>query len=243
MARKRSLSPEFFTDDDVADLDPLKRLLFAGMWCHCDKAGRMKDKPRSIKAKVLPFDDLDVDAALDELHEQGFIIRYQVDGGRYIQIRTWHKHQNPHHTERDSDIPDRLDSVHSVQEPLDNGVVTVQERSAPKRAPFPETKNQKPETRNQKKTVKRFQRPTLGEVAEYVKESSYHVDPQQFVDYYEANGWKVGRNAMKDWRAAVRQWERRNGEFGGNTRGSPPKRETDGEALESLFAEKRAKHE
>ncbi|MPN43403.1 hypothetical protein SDC9_190962 [bioreactor metagenome] len=34
------------------------------------------------------------------------------------------------------------------------------------------------------------------------------VDPIQFFDYYEANGWKVGRNSMKDWKAAVRTWER-----------------------------------
>jgi hypothetical protein len=47
-------------------------------------------------------------------------------------------------------------------------------------------------------------------VIEYVQEIAATVDGKEFVDYYESNGWKVGRNAMKDWKAAVRQWNARN---------------------------------
>lgn len=54
----------------------------------------------------------------------------------------------------------------------------------------------------------RFIRPTLEEVASYCEERKNNVDPQRFIDYYTANGWKVGRNPMKDWKAAVRTWER-----------------------------------
>jgi hypothetical protein len=56
----------------------------------------------------------------------------------------------------------------------------------------------------------RFVPPTVDEVDEYCTERVNNVDAQRFVDYYEANGWKVGRNRMKDWRAAVRTWERNN---------------------------------
>jgi len=56
--------------------------------------------------------------------------------------------------------------------------------------------------------TQRFSKPTLEEVSAYCQERSNRIDAQQFVDYYEANGWKVGRNSMKDWRAAVRTWER-----------------------------------
>lgn len=55
---------------------------------------------------------------------------------------------------------------------------------------------------------KRFQRPELEEVAEYCAERGNSVDPQAFMDFYTSNGWKVGKNPMKDWRAAVRTWER-----------------------------------
>lgn len=54
----------------------------------------------------------------------------------------------------------------------------------------------------------RFTPPTVEEVRAYCMERGNAVDPERFVDYYSANGWKVGRNAMKDWKAAVRTWER-----------------------------------
>lgn len=62
-----------------------------------------------------------------------------------------------------------------------------------------------------KPPVKRFIPPTVEEVREYCKERGNRVDPVAFVSFYESNGWKVGRNAMKDWRAAVRTWEQREG--------------------------------
>ena len=54
---------------------------------------------------------------------------------------------------------------------------------------------------------KRFTPPTLAEVTAYCRERQNAVDPQRFIDYYTANGWKVGKNSMKDWEAAVRTWE------------------------------------
>ena len=57
---------------------------------------------------------------------------------------------------------------------------------------------------------KRFTPPTVEQVAEYCKERNNAVDPQKFIDHYTANGWKVGKNKMKDWKAAVRTWERNN---------------------------------
>ena len=55
---------------------------------------------------------------------------------------------------------------------------------------------------------KRFEKPTLSEIKEYCIERNNNVDAEQFFDYYESNGWKVGKNSMKDWKAAVRTWER-----------------------------------
>lgn len=59
------------------------------------------------------------------------------------------------------------------------------------------------------KESKAFKRPTTEEVREYCRQRGNNVDAEQFVDYYTANGWKVGRSPMKDWRATVRTWERR----------------------------------
>lgn len=55
---------------------------------------------------------------------------------------------------------------------------------------------------------KRFAPPTLEEVKAYCSERNNSVDAQRFIDYYTSNGWKVGKNSMKDWKAAVRNWER-----------------------------------
>lgn len=55
---------------------------------------------------------------------------------------------------------------------------------------------------------KRFTAPTLEEVKEYCAERKNNVDAERFINYYTANGWKVGKNPMKDWKAAVRSWER-----------------------------------
>ena len=57
---------------------------------------------------------------------------------------------------------------------------------------------------------KRFEKPSVKEIEAYCKDAGYEVDAQQFADYYEANGWRVGRNPMKDWRATVRNWARNN---------------------------------
>ena len=56
---------------------------------------------------------------------------------------------------------------------------------------------------------KRFTPPTVEEVRAYCQDRQNGVDPQRFVDYYSSNGWMVGKNKMKDWKAAVRTWEQR----------------------------------
>ena len=53
-----------------------------------------------------------------------------------------------------------------------------------------------------------FVAPTLEEVEAYCTERGNNVDAQKFIDYYTSNGWEVGKNKMKDWKAAVRTWER-----------------------------------
>lgn len=55
---------------------------------------------------------------------------------------------------------------------------------------------------------KRFEKPTLSEIKAYCIERNNNVDAQHFFDYYESNGWKVGKNSMKNWQAAVRTWEK-----------------------------------
>ena len=60
-----------------------------------------------------------------------------------------------------------------------------------------------------KESRSKFQKPTLSEVSDYCRERGNRIDPAEFIDHYESNGWMVGKNHMKDWKAAVRTWEKR----------------------------------
>ncbi|QXX82922.1 hypothetical protein J6836_00570 [Providencia sp. R33] len=107
MARARNIKPGFFTNDDLAECEPLARILFVGLWTVADREGRLEDKPRKIKAMVLPYDEADCDKLLAQLHGKNFITRYVVDGNEFIQINNWKKHQNPHMKEAASEIPEQ----------------------------------------------------------------------------------------------------------------------------------------
>ncbi len=71
---------------------------------------------------------------------------------------------------------------------------------------------------NKKKTTQRttFVAPSLSDLEELIRERKYTFNPQKFIDYYTANGWRVGKNPMKDWRAAASQWQQREREFPNN---------------------------
>jgi hypothetical protein len=106
MARARYIRPQFFLHEVLAELEAWIRLLFIGLWTLADRAGRLLDRPRRIHAALFPYEPaLDVDDGLQQLHEAGFILRYEVDGERYIQVTGWAKHQTPHHQEVGSEIP------------------------------------------------------------------------------------------------------------------------------------------
>lgn len=72
----------------------------------------------------------------------------------------------------------------------------------PEKKPLQEIQPEKPKRKN-------FVKPTVEEIAAYCKEKNYNVNAQQFFNYYESNGWKIGRNAMKSWQAAVQNWNTR----------------------------------
>lgn len=111
MARIRYLKPEFFEDEHLAEHPFWLRLLFAGLWNIADKSGRLEDRPKRIKAKIFPYDNVNIEKGLSELNKikseskRAFICRYEAGGERYIQIVNWDKHQKPHNTEKESIIP------------------------------------------------------------------------------------------------------------------------------------------
>lgn len=107
MARARNIKPSIMDNEELADLQPLTRLLFIYLWMLADKEGRLEDRPKRIAAQALPYDrTADVGAMLDDLQSAGFIVRYVVESQGYIQILSFSKHQNPHIRESESEIPE-----------------------------------------------------------------------------------------------------------------------------------------
>ena len=106
--RTRLLHPGLAKHEQLAELSPVHRLLFAMLPMLLDRQGRAEDRPRRIKAELFPYDtdkEAPVDALLQDLHDAGFIQRYEVDGARYLCVRTFAKWQRPHPREAKSEIP------------------------------------------------------------------------------------------------------------------------------------------
>ena len=77
MARIRTIKPEFFKNEQLAELPAMTRLLFIGLWTLSDRSGRLEDRPKRIKADIFPYDNIDVEKALNDLQSKGFIFRYK----------------------------------------------------------------------------------------------------------------------------------------------------------------------
>ena len=92
MAKIRGVKPEYWTDDDVMELSIAARLLFIGLWNYACDNGHLQDRPKQIKMRILPGDDVDVAELLEEIAVLGLIER--SDG--VIHIPNLARHQKPH---------------------------------------------------------------------------------------------------------------------------------------------------
>ncbi len=124
MARARNIKPSFFKNEDLGTADPFVSLLFAGLWTLADKAGILEDRPLRIKAELFPYrEGFNINGYLTVLVSLGLIHRYEANSTKLIYITNFTKHQNPHHTEKDSEYPVYSASCQvTVTSPLNNGI-------------------------------------------------------------------------------------------------------------------------
>lgn len=127
MARSRNIKPSFFKNELLVEMGPFDRLLFVGLWCLADREGRVEDRPKRIKMELFPCDSYEVDQGLNDLQRHGFVKRYEAAGFRVVSILNFTKHQTPHGTEKDSELPDESGEF-TVHERTTNGYVTGQKR-------------------------------------------------------------------------------------------------------------------
>lgn len=184
--RSRIIKHDFFKDEDLSTLPAHTRLLYIGLWCMADKAGRLEDRPGRIQAEIFPYDKgpeetthgLEALTLPKKSTKRPFIHRYTVDGEAYIQIVRWREHQPVHHTEKESKIP-----------------------------PYPRATAPAGSPATEEPKRKAFVPPTKQQVLEYAKEIGYRIDAEKFIAAYEQKGWLVGKTPMRDWKAAVRNWK------------------------------------
>jgi len=117
MARIRYLKPQFFKDENIAELTYAERLFFCGLWCFADRNGNLEYRPKWLKVEIFPYDaGLDIVKMLNNLEGQ-FIKFYEVDDRKYIKINNFHKHQVMHKTEKVL-YPDILECSSPVKKSL-----------------------------------------------------------------------------------------------------------------------------
>jgi len=105
MARIRTIKPEFFTSESILSIEPLARLLFIGLWCESDRDGRLAWKPKTLKFRYLPADNVDMDDLTEQLVSEGMILIYSSDGHEYCWIPSFSNHQVINNRESKSVIP------------------------------------------------------------------------------------------------------------------------------------------
>jgi hypothetical protein len=124
MARSRNIKNTFFENDRLAEISPLGRLFFIGLWTISDFKGDLEYRPKRLKAQILPYDDCDIDKIVKDLYKSRFITIYNVGGVEYIHIKGFVKHQNPHPNEKKkgSEVPEFKDEF---TQPIDSKGVAI----------------------------------------------------------------------------------------------------------------------
>lgn len=95
MARKRIIDPDFWVDEQIAELPFEGRLLYIGLWNFVDDQGVIPFKPKQIRAQIFPYDpDIDICCLLNQLIKMGKLIVYDANGEKYLYVRNFSRHQS-----------------------------------------------------------------------------------------------------------------------------------------------------
>lgn len=214
MPRIRTIKPEFWSDEKLAECDPITRLVFLGLIGMADDCGRVLDNTKVIDAFVFPATSDTCRESVATLSRMRRIRRGTTSSGqKVIQIVNWEKHQRVDKPNLLSALPE-INGTHEVteiREEVANGSREIRESASTRPTTYDlgsTTNDLRPTTTKAREKRNGFKKPTIEDVAAYCRERSNAVDPQSWMDHYTANGWRVGRNAMKDWKAAVRTWEK-----------------------------------
>ena len=105
MARARSIKPSFYKNEELAECEPMARLLFIGLGTLADRDGRLEHRPLRIKAELFPYENCDIASLLKQLADRGFVRAYESGGVKVLEIPKFREHQRCHPDERSEGLP------------------------------------------------------------------------------------------------------------------------------------------
>lgn len=203
MARIRTIKPEFAHSESMGRVSRDARLTFVLLWTIADDSGRLRGNSRMLASLLFPYDNdanISIDKWLGELQHENCIIQYINENNHYIQICNWLNHQRIDKPSP-SKIPEFDESSRVIQESSRTVLVGMEGNGRDQEWIDPDAKLAS-------KRRKKFIVPSQAEVVEYCQLRGKGVDPQKWFDHYSAKGWKIGKNSMVDWKAAIRTWEK-----------------------------------
>ena len=208
----RILKESICTSDEIDSLSAFQETVFYRLIVMCDDYGRMDARPKILASKLFPLKDIraaQIEDALRALTSAELVTLYEVDGKPFLQMKTWDRHQQIR--AKKSKYPAPADGV--IASDSNCNQLIADDSKCPRNPIQSESESESESNPNTNRADKpprsRFEKPTVADVEAYCIENGYSVDAQHFVDYYDSNGWKVGKNPMKDWKATVRSWASR----------------------------------
>ena len=200
MAEKRMFTKKITDDDNFISMPASAQALYFHLNQCADDDGFNNQVQMAMWKAHASIDDLKV------LMTKRYIIRFESG---VIVIKHWRMHNT---LRKDRYTPTSFQEEFEMLGIKDNGAYTLGCQTVARRLPQNSIdKNSIEENSEDIKPQKRFAKPTIEDVIAYCQERNNNVDPEKWFNYYESNGWKVGKNPMKDWKAAVRTWERSDG--------------------------------
>lgn len=211
----RILKESICVSDSINQLKWFEEVLFYRLIVNCDDYGRYDGRPAIIKNKLFPLkDDLTlkvVTDAINKLASAGLVILYKYEDKPFLYLPTWELHQTIRAKKSKFPPPEenlQASEIICKQMHADASRCKQMHANVPVIQSESESESYSESYSLEAHASKRFSEPTVEEVSAYCRERGNNIDPQRFVDYYTSNGWMVGRNKMKDWKAAVRTWEK-----------------------------------
>lgn len=220
MANKRMFALDVIDTDRFCDMPISARLLYYELGMRGDDEGFVQNPKKIMLTTGTTADDLKILAAKGYviLFDSGVLVITHWRQNNFIQKDRFHETT----CLAEKAQIQTTDSKKYALLPAGNGLDTVCIQPVSNMEAQIRVDQIRVEEKTRAPSSRRFTPPSVDEVAAYCQERGNGVDAQRFVDFYASKGWKVGNAGMKDWHAAVRNWERQDntknggGKNGGN---------------------------